>query len=68
MQRQTLASALNAAIKRQREKKKQTQTQTQTTKDHEKSGSLVAALERSATRMDQIVQRRIGLNQEPTEI
>jgi len=66
MQRQTLASALNAAIKRQREKKKQTQTQT--TKDHEKSGSLVAALERSATRMDQIVQRRIGLNQEPTEI
>ena len=55
MQRQTLASALDAALKRR---------QPQTSKVREASSTLLAALERSATRMDQIVQRRIGLNQE----
>jgi hypothetical protein len=61
MQRQTLASALNAALSRQQRQQKQPPMP----KDHQKLSCLVAALEQSATRMDQIIQRRIGLNQEP---
>jgi len=63
MQRQTLASAFNVAIDLRQQKK-----QSQAPKGNEKSGSLVAALEQSTTRMDQIVQRRIGLTQESENI
>ncbi len=63
MQRQSLESALNSALK---------QRQAQLTADkkgvpevRKESNSLLAALQHSATGMDKIVQRRIGLEQEP---
>jgi len=63
MQRQTLESALNLAL---------TQRQAKLTEDEEaapevpkESNFLLAALQHSATGMDKIVQRRIGLEQEP---
>ena len=55
MQRQTLASALNAALKQQ----------TRKPVVREASSVLLTALKSSATGMDKIVQRRIGLSQEP---
>jgi hypothetical protein len=55
MQRQTLASALNAALKQQ----------TQTPVAPKASNTLLTALQNSATPKDKIIQRRIGLDQEP---
>ena len=63
MQRQTLESALNSAL---------TQRQAKLTEDKDavpevtkESNFLLVALQHSATGMDKIVQRRIGLEQEP---
>jgi len=55
MQRQTLASALNAALRQQK----------QTPAAPIASNTLLTALKHSATPKDKIIQRRIGLNQEP---
>ena len=63
MQRQTLESALNAALK-QREAKSQ-KIRKAAPEVRKETSFLLAALQHSATGMDKIVQRRIGLSQEP---
>ena len=62
MQRQTLASALNAALKQRAQSPDIRETGQKT---REASNFLLTALQSSATRMDKIVQRRIGLIHEP---
>jgi hypothetical protein len=62
MQRQTLASALNAALKQRARSPEIRETGKKT---GQASNFLLTALQSSATGMDKIVQRRIGLIQEP---
>ena len=60
MQRETLESALNEALKQ-----RQARLQEKLEAAPEQSSCLLKALLHSATRMDKIVQRRIGLEQKP---
>ncbi len=64
MQRETLESALNEALKQQQARLQETR-EAAPDAPPEQSSCLLKALLHSATRMDKIVQRRIGLEQEP---
>jgi len=63
MQRQSPESALNSALKQRRAKS--TEVNEAVLEVRKESNFLLAALQHSATGMDKIVQRRIGLEQEP---
>jgi hypothetical protein len=63
MQQQSLESALNSALKQRQAQS--TQVKEAVPEVPKESNFLLAALQHSATGMDKIVQRRIGLEQEP---
>ena len=63
MQRETLESALNEALKQQRARSLEVREAAPEVPQN--SSFLLRALLHSATGMDKIVQRRIGLEQEP---
>jgi hypothetical protein len=68
MKGQSLESALNAARKlRQAQAEAQSpEIRKAAQEERKETNFLLAALQHSATGMDKIVQRRIGLNEEPT--
>ena len=66
MQRQTLESALRAALKQRQPEPLDAKPMGAKPLDAEKASNiLVLALRSSATDMDKIVQRRVGLYQKP---
>jgi hypothetical protein len=64
MKGQSLESALNAARKQRQAQSPEIRKAAQ--EERKERSFLLAALQHSATGMDKIVQRRIGLNEEPT--